>query len=52
VFACAVKSALHEEGYPDSVRTCRQSRRAEPFLKRWQGAMNHWASYNCDGLKI
>ncbi len=49
VFACAVKSALHDEGHPDSVRT--RHRRAEPFLRGWQGAMNHWASYNCDGLK-
>jgi hypothetical protein len=51
VFACAVKSALHDEGHPDSVRTHHQSRRAEPFLRGWQGAMSHWASYNCDGLK-
>jgi hypothetical protein len=51
VLVCAVKSALHDEGRSDSVRTRYQSRRAEPFLKGWQGAMNHWASYNCDGLK-
>jgi hypothetical protein len=51
VFACAVKSAPHDEGQPDSVRTRHRSRRAEPFLKGWQGAMNHWASYNCHGLK-
>lgn len=51
VFACAVKSASHDEGHSDSGRTCRQSRRDEPFLRGWQGAMNHWASYNCDVLK-
>ena len=51
VFACAVKSTLHDVGHPDSVRTRRQSQRAEPFLRGWQGTMNHWASYNCDGLK-
>jgi hypothetical protein len=51
VFACAVKSALHDERHPDSVLTRHRSRRAEPFLRGWQGAMNHWASYNCDGLK-
>lgn len=51
VFACAVKSSLHDGGYSDGVRTRHQSRRAEPFLRRWQGAMNHWASCNCDVLK-
>ncbi len=51
VFACAVKSALHDGGYPDGVRTRHQNRRAEPFLRRWQGAMDHWASCNCDVLK-
>jgi hypothetical protein len=51
VFACAVKSALHDEGHPDSVRTRHHSRRAEPFLRGWQGGMNHWALYNCHGLK-
>jgi hypothetical protein len=47
--ACAVKSALHDERHLESVRT--RHRRAEPFLRGWQGAMNHWASYNCDVLK-
>ena len=51
VFAWAVKSAIHDEGRPDSVRPPRQCRRAEPFLRGWQGAMSHWASYNCGGLK-
>jgi hypothetical protein len=51
VLACAVKSAPHDEGHQDSVRTRRRSRRAEPFLRGWQGAMNNWASYNCDALK-
>jgi hypothetical protein len=51
VFACAVKSELHDGGNPDGVRTRHQSRRVEPFLRRWQGAMNHWASCNCDVLK-
>ena len=51
VFAFAVKGALHDEAHPDGVRTRHRSRTAEPFLKGWQGAMNHWASYNCDGLK-
>jgi hypothetical protein len=51
VFACAVKSALHDDGRPDGVRARHRSRRAEPFLRGWQDTMNHWASYNCDGLK-
>jgi hypothetical protein len=51
VFACAVKSALHDGGHQDGMRTRHQSRRAEPFLRRWKGAMNHWASCNCDVLK-
>jgi hypothetical protein len=51
VVACAVGDVLHDGGYPDGGRTHHQSRRTEPFLKRWQGAMNHWASRNCDVLK-
>jgi len=51
VFAYAVKSALHDEGRPGSGRTYHQSRRVEPFLRGWRGAMNHWASYNSDVLK-
>lgn len=34
-----------------SVRKRHQSARSEPFLRRWQGAMNLWASRNCDILK-
>jgi hypothetical protein len=51
VLACVVKSVVHDGGYPDGVQTRHQSRRTEPFLRRWQGAMNHWASRNCDVLK-
>ncbi len=51
MFAWAVKSALPDGGYPDSSQTRHRSRRAEPFLRGWQGAMNHWASYNGEGLK-
>ena len=50
VFACAVGGVLREGGYPDSGRTHHQNRRADPFLRRWQGAMNNWAARNCDGL--
>jgi hypothetical protein len=51
VLACVVKSVLHDGGHPDGVRARHQSRRTEPFLRRWRGAMNHWASRNCDVLK-
>lgn len=51
VFAYAAGGGLREGGYTDGGRTHHQSRRAEPFLRRWQGAMNHWASRNCDVLK-
>jgi hypothetical protein len=46
VLACAVKSAVRDEEGSDGVPTRHHGRRAEPFLKRWQGAMNHWASRN------
>ena len=51
VFAYAVRGLLHGGGYSDSRRTHHQSRWAEPFLRRWQSGMNHWASRNCDVLK-
>jgi len=51
VLVYAVKSVLCNEGYPDGARRPHQSRRTEPFLRTWQGAMNHWASGNCDVLK-
>lgn len=46
VLVYAVNGVLHDRG-----RTPRQCRRTEPFLRRWQGAMNHWASRNGDVLK-
>jgi hypothetical protein len=51
VFVYVVGGTLHEGGYPDAGRTHHQSRKAEPFLRSWQGAMNHWASRNCDVVK-
>ena len=51
VLAYIIKRVLRPGGYPDGVRTRHQSRRTEPFLKGWQGAMNHWASHNVDALK-
>jgi len=51
VLVYAVKSVLGHGEYPGSVRTRHQSARSEPFLRRWQGAMNLWASRNCDILK-
>jgi hypothetical protein len=51
MFACAVKSVLHDGRYPDGMPSHHQSRRAEPFLRRWQSVMNHWASRNCDVLR-
>lgn len=51
VLLYSVKSVMHEEGYSDGVRARHQSRRAEPFLRRWQGAMTNWASRNCKTLK-
>src|SRR5215204_6671594 len=51
VLVYAVKSVLGHGEYPGSVRTRHQSTRSEPFLRRWQGAMNLWASRNCDILK-
>ena len=51
VLVYAVKSILHDGGLPDGARTGRQNRRTEPFLRRWQGAMTHWASRNGDVLK-
>jgi hypothetical protein len=51
VLACAVKSVLYDGRYLGSMRTRHQSLRAEPFLRRWQSAMNHWASRNCDVLR-
>jgi hypothetical protein len=51
VLAYAVKSVLHHGEPMGGARTTRQSRRTEPFLWRWQGAMNHWASRNGDFLK-
>jgi hypothetical protein len=46
VLACAVKSAVRDEGGSGGGSGRHQSRRAEPFLKRWQDTMNHWASRN------
>ena len=51
VLVYAVKSVLCYEGYPNGARIPYQGRRTEPFLRTWQGAMNHWASGNCDVLK-
>jgi len=51
VLAYSIKRVLRHGGYPDGGRTRHQSRKTEPFLKGWQGAMNHWASYNVDALK-
>jgi hypothetical protein len=51
VLACAVKSVLRDGVYPDGVRARHQSWRVEPFLRRWQGTMNGWASRNCDVLR-
>ena len=51
VLVYAVKSVLCHGEYPGSIRTRHQSKRSEPFLRRWQGAMNLWASRNCDILK-
>ena len=51
VLVYAVKTILHDGGLSDGARTPRQRRRTEPFLRRWQGAMTHWASRNGDVLK-
>ena len=51
VFAYAVGSGLRESGYTAGGQMHHQSRRAEPFLRRWHSVMNHWASRNCDALK-
>jgi hypothetical protein len=51
VLVCAVKSAPPYKGSPEGARTPHQGRRTKPFLRTWQGAMNHWASGNCDVLK-
>jgi hypothetical protein len=51
VLVYAVKTILHDGGLSDGARTLRHRRRTEPFLRRWQGAMTHWASRNGDALK-
>jgi hypothetical protein len=51
VFLYAVRSLLHDGGHSDGRRTHHQGRRAEPFLRKWQSGMNHWASRNCHDLK-
>ena len=51
VLVYAAKGAPHHKGSPGGARTPHQDRRNKPFLRTWQGAMNHWASGNCDVLK-
>jgi hypothetical protein len=51
VLVYAAKSALRYEGYQDGAGIPHQGRRSEPFLRTWQGAMNHWASGNRDVLE-
>ena len=51
VLVYAVKTILHYGGLRDGARSPRQRRRSKPFLRRWQGAMAHWASRNGDVLK-
>ena len=52
VLVYAAKSALRYDGYQDDAGIPHQSRRSEPFLRTWRGAMNHWASGNCDALNV
>ena len=52
VLVYAAKSALRYAGYQNGAGGIpNQSRRSEPFLTTWRGAMNQWASGNCDVLK-
>jgi hypothetical protein len=51
VLVYAAKSVLRYAGYQNGAGIPHQSRRSEPFLSTWRGAMNHWASGNCDVLK-
>jgi len=52
VLAYAAKSVLRYDGYQDDAGIPHQSRRSEPFLRTWRGAMNQWASGNCDALNV
>ena len=52
VLVYAAKSVLCYDGYQDDARIPHQSRRREPFLRTWRGAMNQWASGNCDALNV
>jgi hypothetical protein len=51
VLVYAAKSVLRCEVHSDGALIPHQSRRTEPFLRTWQGAMNDWAAGNCDVLK-
>ncbi len=51
MFAYAIKRATSHGECLDGVRTQHQSRKTEPFLGGWRGAMSHWASDNVDTLK-
>jgi hypothetical protein len=50
VLAYAVKSATHREDHARDQRTRHHSTKSVPFLRRWQGVMNLWASRNCEVL--
>jgi hypothetical protein len=52
VLVYAAKSVPRCEGYQDDAGIIHQGRRSEPFLKTWRGAMNQWASGNCDVLNV
>ncbi len=51
MFAYAIKRGSSHGECLEGSRARHQSRKTNPFLGGWRGAMSHWASNNVDALK-
>ncbi len=51
VLAYAIKRGSSHGECLEGSRARHQSRKTNPFLGGWRGAMSHWASNNVDALK-